>query len=457
MRAAPGETVATLGIHQDGILLLRYGTSSNGTLQKKAHIYTREEHGIDPGLVDSDALWVIRQLRREGWHAYVVGGAVRDLLLGRVPNDFDVATDAHPQKIKRIFRSARIVGRRFRIVHVYSSREKYIEVTTFRSRTSAAHENSFGTMEEDAVRRDFTFNALYYSPVEEQLIDYVEGYPDIRKRQLRTLIPAEASFAEDPVRMIRAVKYAVLAGFEVPAGMAALIRRNSGAVRDCSRERLTEEVFKILCSGAAADILEQAHKLRLFEALFPALAAGITRARKRFAETELAERLRALDGRTREGKPLPRESMFGFLFRDLVLEKEDLLMDEDPDLLVQQFIRTASEPLFPSKKELASAAQTLLRDAGWQPPPPPEAARRGGGQARPAPQAAQATAQARPRNLTEMRLRRRESSTCPTGCASAARRPSRRRPPCPRPSRTGGTSRPCRSFPRRTRSRQGRS
>jgi poly(A) polymerase len=350
-------------------LLLRYGTASDGTLQKKAHIYTREEHGIDPGLVDADALWVIRQLRRDGWLAYVVGGAVRDLLLGRVPNDFDVATDAHPQKIKRIFRSARIVGRRFRIVHVYSSREKFIEVTTFRSRTSAAHENSFGTMEEDAARRDFTFNALYYSPLEQQLIDYVEGYTDIRRRLIRTLIPAEESFTEDPVRMIRAVKYAALTGFEIPGAMANLVKRRAFSVRECSRERLTEEVYKILSSGACAEILDLAWRLRLFEALFPALAAGMGD-RKRFAETSLAGRLRALDGSTRDGKPLARESMFGFLYRDLVLEREDLLMDPDPDLLVQRFIREASEPLFPSKKELALASQALLRDAGWQPPPP---------------------------------------------------------------------------------------
>jgi poly(A) polymerase len=348
-------------------LLLRYGTSSDGTLQKKAHIYTREEHGIDPGLVDPDALWVIRQLRRAGWHAYVVGGAVRDLLLGRVPNDFDVATDAHPQKIKRLFRSARIVGRRFRIVHVYSSREKYIEVTTFRSRTSAAHENSFGTMEEDAVRRDFTFNALYYSPLEEQLIDYVEGFPDVRRRQMRTLIPAEASFTEDPVRMIRAVKYAALTGFEIPAAMAGLVKRHAASIGECSRERLTEEAYKILASGASAEILETAWRLRLFDALFPALGEG---ERKKFAETGLAVRLRALDEATRGGRPLPRERMFAFLFRDVVLAREDLLMDPDPDLLVQRCIRESAPPLFPSKKELALASQSLLAEAGWQPPPP---------------------------------------------------------------------------------------
>ncbi len=362
-------------------MLLRYGTSRDGTLRKKAQIYTREEHGIDPKLVDADALWVIRELRRAGFHAYVVGGAVRDLLLGRVPNDFDVATDAHPQKIKRVFRSARIIGRRFRIVHVYLSREKFIEVTTFRARGTAEHENAFGTMEEDAARRDFTFNALYYCPVDQQLIDYVEGYPDIRKRLVRTLIPAEGSFIEDPVRMIRMVKYAILTGFPIPAAMGTLVRRHGDSLLTCSRERVTEEVYKILASGAAGDILELAHRLRLFDVLFPSLAAAIRASRKRFTETGLAERLRALDAATREGRPPARDSMFGFLFRDLVLEREDLLMDPDPGMLVQRYIRSACEPLFPSKKDLAAAAESLLKEAGWQPLPPPEARERASGEA----------------------------------------------------------------------------
>ena len=202
-------------------MLFRYGATENGTIEKKAHIYTQEEHAIDPSLLDADAAWVVRRLRKEGYHAYVVGGAVRDLMVGRSPNDFDVATDAHPQQIRRHFRSARIIGRRFRLVHVYCSKEKYIEVTTFRSQRGGTtvdapfeeRNNLFGTMEEDAERRDFTVNALYYCPIDRQVIDYVGGVPDIRNRRLRTLVSAEDSFAEDPVRMIRAVKYASLLGF----------------------------------------------------------------------------------------------------------------------------------------------------------------------------------------------------------------------------------------------------
>ena len=213
-------------------MLFRYGATDNGTIVKKAHIYTQEEHGIDPHLVDPDAMWVLRGLRKEGFAAYVVGGAVRDMIVGRAPNDFDVATDAHPQQISRVFRSARIIGRRFRIVHVYCGREKYIEVTTFRSRGAvgtsehSAHpeqNNFFGTMEEDAERRDFTINALYYCPIDKLVIDYVGGVPDTASAPARPWCAAETSFAEDPVRMIRAVKYASLVGFPVPPAMAGFI------------------------------------------------------------------------------------------------------------------------------------------------------------------------------------------------------------------------------------------
>jgi poly(A) polymerase len=352
-------------------LLFRYGATENGTIEKKAHIYTQEEHAIDPSLLDEDAAWVVRRLRKEGYHAYVVGGAVRDLMVGRSPNDFDVATDAHPQQIRRHFRSARIIGRRFRLVHVYCSKEKYIEVTTFRSRSAAGttvdapfeeRNNLFGTMEEDAERRDFTVNALYYCPIDRQVIDYVGGVPDIRNRRLRTLVAADASFAEDPVRMIRAVKYASLLGFPIPLAMAGLIKRMGQSILTCSRERVTEEVFKILSSGAAADILDLAHRLRLFDIMFPGLAGDLREKRKRPSDSPLWTRLRDLDARTKTGTALDRNDMFRFLFLDLVRDRGDLLDGEDPQLLIQQFIRTVSEPLFPSKKDLAVAADSILKE-----------------------------------------------------------------------------------------------
>ena len=352
-------------------MLFRYGASDNGNIEKKAHIYTQEEHGIDPSLVDPDANWVVRRLRKEGHHAYVVGGAVRDLLVGRTPNDFDIATDAHPQQIRRHFRSARIIGRRFRIVHVYCGRDKYIEVTTFRSRGAVGtaseppledQNNLFGTMEEDAERRDFTLNALYYCPVDRQVIDYVGGVPDIRNRRLRTLTPADESFTEDPVRMIRAVKYASLLDFPIPLAMSGLIRRMGDAVLACSRERVTEEVYKILSSGAASRILDTAHHLRLFDIIFPGLAADLRAKRQRLSDSPLWRRLRELDERARSGALLDRNDMFGFLFRDLLAGRADLLDGEEPPLLIQHYLRAACAPLFPSKKDLAIAADSILRE-----------------------------------------------------------------------------------------------
>jgi poly(A) polymerase len=254
-------------------------------------------------------------------------------------------------------------------VHVYCGQEKFIEVSTFRSRSSmgtADHldhpdiNNFFGTMEEDAQRRDFTINALYYCPIDRQLIDYVGGFPDIRHRRLRTLIRAETSFAEDPVRMLRAVKYASLVRFPVPLSLAALIRRMRESILSCSRERITEEVYKILTSGASLQIMELSHRLRLFEVIFPALARTLRDQRGRFAESRLGARLVPLDEAAAAGKILDRNDMFMFLFRDLVTEQTDLLEDPDPDLLIQQYIRAASAPLFPSKKDLAIAAAGLL-------------------------------------------------------------------------------------------------
>jgi poly(A) polymerase len=351
-------------------LLFRYGASLNGSIEKKAHIYTRAEHGIDLRAVDPDAVWVIRRLRGARFHAYVVGGAVRDLLAGRTPKDFDVATDAHPLQIKRLFRSARVIGRRFRLVHVYCSREKYIEVSTFRSRGAPGTEgdaprpdanNAFGTMEEDARRRDFTINALYYCPVEEQLIDYVDALPDLRRRRLKTLGRPEASFAEDPVRMIRAVKYSTLLHFPFPPPLAGLIRRARESVLSCSRERVTEEVYKILISGASASILDLADRLKLFEVILPAHAQQLRDSRQRLMDSPFGQRLKDLDARTAAGPPLPRGQMFDFLFRDLALARQEILQSAEPEFLLQQYLRGASAPLFPSRKDLAVAAESVLR------------------------------------------------------------------------------------------------
>ncbi|MCX7028923.1 MAG: polynucleotide adenylyltransferase PcnB [Spirochaetes bacterium] len=363
-------------------MLLRYGSSENGTVEKKAHIYTRDEHGLEHHLVDPDALWVCRTLRRARFHAYIVGGAVRDLLVGRKPKDFDIATDATPQQLRRLFRTARLIGRRFRIVHVYFGRDKWVEVTTFRAEMREGSENFFGTMEEDARRRDFTINALYYEPLDEQIVDYVGGLDDVRRRRLRTLGNAEESFNEDPVRMIRALKYASYTGFPITMGMGMLIKRLRRGLLDCSRERVTEEVYKILASGNAADILELAWRYRVTEVLLPAVDASLRPTARKLADSSLGVRLAALDDETRAGRPLEREALFSFLFRDLLLAERARFVGPEPDIVIAHYLRTASEPLFPSRRDLARAALDVLQEIGAELVPPKKKRHRRGGRRR---------------------------------------------------------------------------
>ena len=187
------------------VMLIRYSTDKNGRPVRKAVIYTKDEHKIPREKIDSDAFFVVSHLRNAGFDAYIVGGAVRDLLIGKHPKDFDIVTSATPSKIKRLFRNSRIIGKRFRLVHVFFG-EKIFEVSTFRSIAEGSIGNVFGTMDEDVQRRDFSLNALYYDPLKEQVIDYVHGVEDIRRKLVRPIIPLDRIFVEDPVRMLRAVK-----------------------------------------------------------------------------------------------------------------------------------------------------------------------------------------------------------------------------------------------------------
>jgi poly(A) polymerase len=345
---------------------IRYGTTPEGKVVKKAEIYTPDEHGIEARRIDPDARRIIERLRRAGFKAYVVGGAVRDLLTGKDPKDFDIATDATPRKLRRVFPSARLIGRRFRIVHIYVQRDglrKTFEVTTFRARDSEGDNNAYGSMEEDVWRRDFTMNALYYCPVDGLLVDFVGGYRDIQEGRLRTPLATEASFLEDPVRMLRGVKYAQIAGVELPRPMAALIRKHRLALGSCSAARLTEEVYKILGGGSAAPILASAFRLRLLEGLLPAFDRHLSSLGRKAAEARLAEGLGALDRRVQgEGAGLvSRGLMLAYLFRDMADGWKAHLPPEDPQPYMVEMIRQAALPLQPSRKEMELAARRYLR------------------------------------------------------------------------------------------------
>jgi poly(A) polymerase len=253
-------------------VLIRYSADKKGKPVRKAVIYTKSEHAIPSEKIDQDAFRVVTRLRDSGFDAYIVGGAVRDLIVGKVPKDFDIVTDATPSRIKKIFRNSRIIGRRFRLVHVFFG-PKIFEVSTFRSIIDGSVGNSFGSMDEDVLRRDFTLNALYYDPVKEQVIDYVGGVSDIRKGIVKPVIPLDRIFEEDPVRMLRAIKYCSTTGCRLPFSLRHKIRKSAHLLSPVSPSRLTEEMLKIINSGHACDIVATAMATDVYMYLQPAACA----------------------------------------------------------------------------------------------------------------------------------------------------------------------------------------
>jgi poly(A) polymerase len=249
-------------------LLIRYGTEKNGKPVKKAIVYTQNEHGINFADVDSDAVHITERLRAEGFETYIVGGAVRDLMLGKKPKDFDIVSEASPTRIKRIFRNSRVIGRRFRLVHVYFG-PKIFEVSTFRSLKDGLTSNTYGTIEEDVLRRDFSLNALFYDPSKQVVVDYVGGVKDIRSRLIRPIIPLSYIFKDDPVRMIRAMKYSAATGFKLPLALRLKIKKQAFLLEPVSPSRLTEEILKIIHSPYAAQIAEKLEFFGLYRYIQP--------------------------------------------------------------------------------------------------------------------------------------------------------------------------------------------
>lgn len=233
--------------------------------------------GILPN-VDPDALKVVRRLLGAGHDAYLVGGCVRDLYLGRRPKDFDVATSATPEAIKKLFRNSRIIGRRFKLAHVFYG-PKIIETATFRTKPRdtgddpddqlITHDNEWGSVEDDARRRDFTINALFFDVENEEVVDFVDGLDDLDNATLRTIGEPEVRFREDPVRMIRAVKFAARLDFQIEADTWAALLEVAPDIVKCSRARLLEEIYKLLRSGSAHRCFEYLLEARLLQHVMP--------------------------------------------------------------------------------------------------------------------------------------------------------------------------------------------
>ncbi|WP_041522776.1 polynucleotide adenylyltransferase PcnB [Gilvimarinus agarilyticus] len=255
---------------------------SNANTPKQPIVIPRDQHNVSRKLVSHAAIKVMKQLGDHGYEAYLVGGGVRDLLLGQQPKDFDVATNAKPEQIKGLFRSARIIGRRFKIVHVRFGRE-IIEVTTFRGHHEAARnehgmvlrDNVYGSVQSDAVRRDFTVNALYYSLDGFAVHDFTGGIHDLEKRTLRMIGDPTTRYQEDPVRMLRAIRFAAKLGFTLAPETAAPIPKLANLLSNIPPARLFEEVLKLFLAGSATATFHLLREYKLFGQLFPMVEAHL--------------------------------------------------------------------------------------------------------------------------------------------------------------------------------------
>jgi poly(A) polymerase len=258
-----------------------FGKADRIRVEGKCHIIPFEVHGVGRSGISPAARKVTEGLQAAGFMAYVVGGAVRDLLLDRHPKDFDIATNATPEEVRRVFRRSRIIGRRFRLVHVMFG-EETVETSTFRRMIEAedaetdAHgrllrDNEFGDREEDAARRDFTANALFYDPATQEIFDYHNGYADIRAYTLRIIGDPAVRYREDPVRMLRAVRLSAKLNMKLEASTAAPIAAMKHLLANVPQARLLDEMLKLLLSGHAVDCVKKLRAMDLHHGMLPML------------------------------------------------------------------------------------------------------------------------------------------------------------------------------------------
>ena len=260
-----------------------------GFLKKKANrpvVYKRQDHCISRKNIDPDALKVLYRLSSMGFTAYLVGGGVRDLLMGRKPKDFDVGTSAKPNELRKIFRNCFLIGRRFRLAHIRFG-AKVIETATFRQNSQSVGEiiehaaegpqedNTFGTPETDAYRRDFTVNGLFYDIKDFSVIDWVGGMKDIKNRVIRAIGDPNIRFQEDPVRMMRAVKFSSRLGFTIERKTFAAMKRHHACILSASQPRVCEEVFRLFTYGHSAEAFKLMWRTGMLGDLLPELAAAI--------------------------------------------------------------------------------------------------------------------------------------------------------------------------------------
>ncbi|MHB0817082.1 polynucleotide adenylyltransferase PcnB [Stutzerimonas stutzeri] len=332
-------------------------------------ILSGRQHSLHSEDISRHAVSVVERLQQAGYQAYVVGGCVRDLLLQLSPKDYDVATSATPEQVRAEFRNARIIGRRFKLVHVHYGRE-IIEVATFRANhpeaddeEDASHlasrnesgrilrDNVYGTLEDDAQRRDFTINALYYDPTTERILDHTHGVHDIRNRLIRLIGDPEQRYLEDPVRMLRAIRFAAKLDFEIEKHSADPIAELADMLCDVPSARLFDEILKLFLGGKALRTFELLLEYDLFAPLFPASAEALED-NPEYAGTLIRNALTNTDQRIAQGKPVTPAFLFAALLwpalpaRVLQAQKRGLppipaMQEAAHDLVWEQCQRTA--------------------------------------------------------------------------------------------------------------------
>ncbi|PPT84205.1 polynucleotide adenylyltransferase [Xanthomonas arboricola pv. zantedeschiae] len=305
---------------QDGSAIIEPSVTSPFTLR----VIPRDQHTISRKDISPNALRVLYRLRESGFGAYLVGGAVRDLLVGGHPKDFDVATSATPEEVKTLFRNCRLIGRRFRLAHVVFGRE-IIEVATFRANIDdgsgdreldngrLVRDNVYGTIEDDAIRRDFTCNALYYAIEDFSVRDYCGGFEDVQARLMKLIGDPELRYQEDPVRMLRAVRLAAKLNFDIEAGTAEPIPRLAGLLSEAAPARLFEEILKLFLSGHGVASFEGLERYGLLGALFPESAAALRSNRSGALRAMVLEGLRNTDARVANDEPVSPAFLFALL------------------------------------------------------------------------------------------------------------------------------------------------
>ena len=364
-------------------MIVRYYKNTRGKAVKLAEFYEKHEHHIRKEDIDRNALYICDILRNAGYEAYIVGGAVRDLITGRKPKDFDIVTDAFPRQIKKLFRNARIIGKRFLLVHVLMGGTIY-EISTFRATNTVTGDNNcFGTMKEDVWRRDFSINALYYSPKTEQVIDFVGGFKDLKRRIVRPIIPLNIIFQEDPVRLIRAAKFSVMINGDIPLLLKLFIIFNAYRIVTVSSSRLTEEIFKIMKMDNTTVVFRKMARLNILRYILP----GVYEIQKKSLFYETLEKF---DQDKREGKldlsksstllePLITDYLEAVVFYDDVANQT---IGE-----VMESLKTFLRPIVPPNVALVEAIRNVMSKNGfklrWRRQQPDKPAQAGEGSEKP--------------------------------------------------------------------------